>query len=148
MKVFVGADHAGFELKQAVIKHLQSKNIEFEDEGADKLDANDDYPHYAYTVATKVLGGNNDDRGILVCGSGQGMAMAANRVRGIRAAVIWSVDGAKAAREDNDSNVLSLPARIIDEKTALSIIDEWLTTPFSKDPKYHRRIDEVEQIYG
>ena len=148
MKVYLGADHGGFALKAEVAKHLEAKGIDCEDVGAPKLDKLDDFPEYAYSAVTKLLGGDDDDRAILICGSGQGMAMAANRVRGIRAAVVWSVELAHETRQDNDSNVLSLPARFIDDKTALAVVDEWLTTPFSKNPKYHRRIDEVEQIYG
>ncbi len=147
MKIFVGADHGGFELKEVLVPYLTEKGHSVEDVGAPSLDKQDDFPQYAFAAVTKVLG-EDDSRGILVCGSGQGMAMAANRVRGIRASVVWSEEVAHETREDNDSNVLSLPARFITESEAKKIVDAWLSTAFSKNPKYHRRIDEVEEIYG
>lgn len=147
MKIFLGADHGGFKYKEALLGYLQSKKFDVEDMGAPTYDESDDFPQYAYAVATKVLG-EDDARGILLCGSGQGMAMAANRVRGIRASVVWSRELAEETREDNDSNVLSIPARFIPLEEMIAIVDAWLATPFSNNPKYHRRIDEVEQIYG
>ena len=149
MKIYLGADHAGFELKNKLREHLEKAGYKVEDVGAHELDPEDDYPHYAYTVASKVLGDDQPDaKGILVCGSGQGMAIAANRVGGIRAAVIWSEEGARETRQDNDSNVLALPARMIDETTALKITDAWLKEPFSGADRHQRRLDELERIYG
>ncbi|HSX14660.1 MAG TPA: RpiB/LacA/LacB family sugar-phosphate isomerase [Candidatus Saccharimonadales bacterium] len=145
MKVFLAADHAGFELKKTIKRHLEQADFEVEDLGPEELDKDDDYPVKAYDVATKVLG-EDDARGILVCSSGQGMAIAANRLSGIRASVIWSVDGAKETRLDNDSNVLSLPAQMIDEDTALKIIDTWLATKFSGEERHLRRIKELEDL--
>ena len=147
MKVFLAADHAGFELKNAVREHLFHQGYEVEDLGAETLAEHDDYPQYAYEVTTKVLG-EDGSRGILVCGSGQGMAIAANRVRGIRAAVIWSVDGAKETRQDNDSNVLSLPARMITQEEALAITDAWLKESFSGEARHQRRLEQIEELYG
>jgi ribose 5-phosphate isomerase B len=148
MKVYLGADHAGYELKNVLREHLTHHGYEVEDVGAKTLDPDDDFPQYAYAVATKVLGDDSDDaRGILVCGSGQGIAMAANRVHGIRAAVIWNVAGAKETRQDNDSNVLSLPARMIDQDTALAIVDAWLEEKFSGEERHQRRIQQMEQLY-
>ncbi|HSH31464.1 MAG TPA: RpiB/LacA/LacB family sugar-phosphate isomerase [Candidatus Saccharimonadales bacterium] len=150
MKIYLGADHAGYELKNQLFEHLVHKGYEVEDVGAGTLDQADDFPRYAYDVAVKVLGGEDkdDDRGILICGSGQGVAMAANRVRGIRAAVIWNEAGAKETRQDNNSNVLSLPARMIDQETAFAIVDTWLTTKFSGAERHQRRIDQIEELYG
>ncbi len=151
MKVFLGADHAGYELKNMIREHLFHNGYEAEDLGAKTLNAEDDYPQYAYAVAAKVIGSEADDRGIMVCGSGQGMAIAANRVRGIRASVIWDVAGAKETRQDNDSNVLSLPARMINTETALAIVDAWLAEPFNAEgpnARHRRRLDELEDIYG
>src|SRR5581483_8032378 len=114
MQVFVGADHAGFQLKSTVMAHLSKRGINVEDDGDRELDPGDDYPQFAFTVATKVLGSEDDDpRGILLCGSGQGMCIAANRVRGIRAALCWSEDIARETRNDNNSNVLCIPARTL-----------------------------------
>jgi ribose 5-phosphate isomerase B len=149
MRVFVGADHAGFQLKAIVVAHLSKMGHDVEDDGDRQLDPADDYPQFAYMVTTKVLGDeDNDARGILICGSGQGMCIAANRVRGIRAALCWSEDIARETRNDNDSNVLCVPARIISEGKALHIIDVWLQTPFSGAPRHVRRIKEIEEIYG
>ncbi len=149
MKVFVGADHAGFNLKSVVMAHLSKRHIDVEDDGDKQLDPADDYPQFAYMVATKVLGSEDDDpRGILLCGSGQGMCIAANRVRGIRAALCWSEDIARETRGDNDSNVLCIPARTLSEEEALKIIDVWLDTPFSGAARHVRRINEIEELYG
>lgn len=147
MKVFIAADHAGVELKNQLREHLHHSGYEVEDLGPQTVDKDDDYPGYAYAVATKVLG-EEDARGILVCGSGQGMAMAANRVRGIRAAVIWTVEGAKETRQDNNSNVLSLPARMVDADTAVAIADAWLKEPFSAEERHVRRLEQIEELYG
>ncbi len=149
MKIFLGSDHAGFDLKNKIFAYLTKKEYDVEDIGAKQLDAKDDYPQFAYEATTKVIGSTDGDpRAILVCGSGQGMAMAANRIGGIRAAVVWDDEVAKETREDNDSNVLSLPARSLDEEQAISIIETWLQTEFSNAPRHKRRIDEIDDIYG
>lgn len=147
MKVYLGADHAGYDLKNALREHLFHLGYEVEDVGAKTLEAEDDYPRYAYAVATKVLGGE-DDCGVLVCGSGQGMSMAANRVGGIRAALSWSPETAAAAKRDDNANVLVLPSRFVDEETAFAAVEAWLKEGFAKDPKYQRRLDELEELYG
>lgn len=149
MQVFVGADHAGFQLKSTVMAHLSKRGVTVEDDGDRELDPVDDYPQFAFTVATKVMGSEDDDpRGILLCGSGQGMCIAANRVRGIRAALCWSEDIARETRNDNDSNVLCIPARTLTAEEALRIIDVWLDTPFSGAARHQRRINEIEELYG
>jgi len=148
MTIFLGADHAGFELKTILSEHLVHSGHKVEDLGAKTLDEDDDYPRYAYAAASKILGGNDDDRGILLCGSGQGMAMAANRVNGVRAALCWSPEVAAAARRDDNANVLVLPARFVGSDEAEAIIDAFLHTAFAADPKYHRRLDELEELYG
>lgn len=149
LEIFIAADHAGFEMKNALSEHLVHHQYEVEDIGPFTLDKEDDYPNYAYAVTTKLLGSQAEDpRGILLCGSGQGMAMAANRVSGIRAALAWNEDIAHLAREHEDSNVLALPARFISVEEALKITDTWLKTEFSKAPRHQRRIDEIEQLYG
>lgn len=149
MKIFLGADHAGYELKNALREHLVHGGHEVEDEGAKTLDDADDYPRYAYAVASKLLGEDeNAALGILVCGSGQGMSMAANRVNGVRAALAWSPDSARAAREDDNANVLVLPSRFVVPEEAFDMVDAWLAAHFKADPKYQRRLDELEQLYG
>src|ERR1022692_4263833 len=106
MKIFLGADHAGYKLKNILSEHLVHAGYEVEDLGAKTLEDHDDYPRYAYAVASKILGAEDNDRGILICGSGQGMSMAANRVNGVRAALAWNTESARAAREDDNANVL------------------------------------------
>lgn len=148
MKIFLGADHAGYDLKNALREHLFHSGYQVEDVGDKTLDPDDDYPHYAYTLATKVIGGDDDDKGVLICGSGQGMTMAANRLNGIRAALVWNETSAEAAKTDDDANVLALPARFIDQKTAFAAVDAWLKAEFKSDPKYHRRLDELGDLRG
>lgn len=149
MKVYLGSDHAGFYLKEKIFAHLTRAGYDVEDAGDKVLDPADDYPQFAYMVTTKVLGSEDSDaRGILLCGGGQGMCIAANRVRGIRAVVVWNEHEAKIARNDNDSNVLCLPARSLEDKDLLAIVDVWLKTPFSKAARHTRRLREIEEIYG
>lgn len=148
MKIFLGADHAGYELKNLLREYLHHAGHEVEDVGAKTLDGDDDYPRYAYYVASKVLGGNDDDCGLLICGSGQGMSMAANRVNGVRAALAWDEESAQAARRDDNANVLVIPARFVSDRQAESMVDAWLSAKFKADPKYQRRLDELEELYG
>lgn len=148
MTIFLGADHAGFALKTQLLQHLAHRGHEVVDCGAKTLDADDDYPRYAYAVATKVLGAGPDDVGILICGSGQGMSIAANRVNGVRAALAWSPDSARSARADDDANVLVLPARFMSADEAFEAVDAYLRAEFKAEPKYQRRLDELEQLYG
>lgn len=149
MRVYIGSDHAGFNYKEVVFAHLSKLGYDVEDEGDIVLDPNDDYPQFAFKVATKVLGDDSSDaRGILLCGSGQGMCIAANRVRGIRAAVAWDEKVARETRNDNNSNVLCIPADMLSQQKMLSILDEWLTTPFSGAARHIRRIKEIEELYG
>lgn len=147
MKVFLASDHAGFHLKEMLEVHLAKAGYDVEDVGNKELDPDDDYPQFAYTATTKVLG-NDDARAILVCGSGQGMCIAANRVRGIRASLCWDEISARETRNDNDSNVLCVPARILETEEAFKMIDTWLKTPFSGAPRHMRRLREIEELYG
>ncbi len=146
--VYLAADHGGYEYKNALLEHLHHSGYTVVDLGADSFDDQDDYPQYALAAATKVIGDDDDARAILLCGSGEGMAIAANRVRGIRAAVCWNPAVAEESREDNNSNVLCIPARFVTEQEAFKIADAWLTKDFSDNPKYQRRIKELEDIYG
>jgi ribose 5-phosphate isomerase B len=151
MKIFIGADHGGYYLKEKIEAHLVKAGHDVEDVGDKVLDPNDDYPQFAFAAATKVLGSEDKDpRAILICKGGQGVAIAANRIRGIRAVVIDDAEEAKMARNDNDSNVLCLPARTLEENEALTydIVDIWLKTPFSGAERHVRRLREIEEIYG
>lgn len=145
MKVFLASDHAGFELKNELLAYLTRNGYDVEDLGNDQFDKDDDYPQFAYQAVAKVLGAE-DARAILVCGGGQGMAMAANRFKGIRAAVIWDKYEAKRTRVDNDSNVLSLPGRVLEEDEANEIVETWLNTEFSGAPRHKRRISELDEL--
>lgn len=146
MKIFLAADHGGFELKNQLREHLFHTGQEVIDLGPDTLDKDDDYPIKAYDVATRVLGEEDDARGILICRSGQGMAMAANRVSGIRAAVVWNEAVAKETREANDSNVMSLAGDFTSTDEAIKIVDVWLATEFTGEERHQRRIKELEDL--
>lgn len=136
-------------MKTAVLAYLKDRKYDAEDIGDTELDPNDDFPEFAHAAAHKVLGDPaHDARAILICGGGQGMAMAANRFRGIRASVIWDAYEAKMTRNDNDSNVLCLPSRVLadDDKTWKDIIDTWLTTPYADAPRYKRRNAQIDEV--
>lgn len=149
MKIYIGSDHAGFELKQTIIAHLSNLNYEVEDVGNKVHDPVDDYPEYAFLAATKLLGEeDNQAKGILLCGSGQGVCIAANRVHGVRASLVWNPDVARETRQHNDSNILCLPASLLSEAETLAIVDTWLKTPFSGEERHVRRIKEIEEVYG
>lgn len=149
MKIYLGADHRGFALKEKVFAYLAKQGYDISDVGDKELDPNDDFPEIAQMAVMKVIGDEDDDpRGILLCGGGQGMCMAANRFRGIRASVIWDERGAKATRNDNDSNVLCLPADLLegDERLWKGIVDTWLKTPFANAPRYKRRNAQIDEM--
>jgi ribose 5-phosphate isomerase B len=151
MKIYLASDHGGFDLKEKAMAHLSKMGYEVEDVGDRTPDPTDDYPQFAYAAATKVLGSEDPDaRAIMICRGGQGMAIAANRIHGIRAVVVQDVEEAKMSRNDNDANVLALPSRVLenDESLAFNIIDVWLKTPFSKAERHSRRIHEIEDLYG
>lgn len=151
MKIFVGTDHNGFYLKEDIVKYLSSQGYDIEDVSAQELDPNDDFPEFAQKAVAKIKSSQDDDpRAILICGGGQGMCMAANRFKGIRAAVIWDAEEAKWTRNDNDSNVLCLPARILggesQAKDWQNIIDTWLETPFAAAPRFIRRNKQIDEV--
>lgn len=150
MIIYLGADHQGYEMKDRVHAYLSKRGYEIEDYGPKVLDPSDDFPVFAQQVALKVIGSDDKDpRGILICGGGQGMAIAANRFRGIRASVIWDAFEAKMTRNDNNSNVLCLPARILhdgDEAVWEGIIETWLNTPFADAMRFKRRNAELDQL--
>lgn len=149
MKIYLGADHQGFAMKEKVFAYLAKRGHKVEDVGDKELDPNDDFPQFAQLAAIKVLGDEDPDpRAILLCGGGQGMCMAANRFSGIRASVIWDEHEAKMTRNDNDSNVLCLPSRVLenDDQEWQKIIDAWLTTPFANAERYRRRNVQIDEI--
>jgi ribose 5-phosphate isomerase B len=147
MKIFIGADHQGFTLRNELINMLTRSGYEVVDEGDKELKADDDFPQFAARTARALLASDNpDDKAILICGSGQGMAMAANRFAGIRASLVFDVQSAHDARNDDDSNVLCLPASILKSERANVIVQAWLTTPFATASRYQRRIKELDDI--
>lgn len=149
MKIYLGADHNGHHLKEKIFAYLMKRGHVVEDVSKGELDPGDDFPEFAQMAALKVIGDEDKDpRAILICGSGQGMCMAANRFRGIRASVIWDAVEAKVTRNDTDSNVLCLPARVLDgdEKEWKDIIDTWLKTPFAGAARFRRRNAQIDEI--
>lgn len=144
--IILGSDHAGFKLKEKIKKHLAKKKIDFVDVGA-YSEASVDYPVYAKKLAKKVKAGRNKGiKGILVCGSGTGMAIAANRVKGIRAVLAYDAYSAKMSRVDNNSNVLCLRGRNFSSEKAKKITDIWLRTKFSGKKRHERRIKKIDRI--
>jgi ribose 5-phosphate isomerase B len=149
MKIFIGSDHGGFRLKEKIFAYLAKHNYDVDDVGDQTLDPNDDFPEFAQAAAFKVISSTDGDpRAILICTGGQGMAMAANRFHGIRASVIWDAFEAKETRNDNDSNVLCLPARVLenDDKDWQGIIETWLNTPFAAAVRYKRRNAQIDEL--
>jgi ribose 5-phosphate isomerase B len=139
MRVYLGSDHAGFDLKQRLVAHVASLGHEPVDCGPSEYDEDDDYPPYCLLVGTRVVA-DPGSLGIVMGGSGNGEAIAANKVAGVRCALAFSDDTARLAREHNDANVLSLGARMYDEATAMRYTEIFLVTPFSEAPRHSRRI--------
>lgn len=138
MKIIIGSDHGGYELKKEAIQHLKARGFDIVDAGCDSPESCD-YPVYAKKVTEKIQAGEAD-LGILICGTGIGMSMAANKEEGIRAALCHDTFSAKATREHNDANILCMGARVVGPGLALMIIDTFVDTPFSNDERHIRRI--------
>ena len=149
MKVYLGSDHGGYHLKEAVFAYLSKHAYDVQDVGDAVLDPHDDFPEFAQAAALKIIGDKDDDaRAILICTGGQGMAMAANRFKGIRASVVWDDYEAKMTRNDNDSNVLCLPARVLQDNPEQwkQIIETWMHTPFAGAERYRRRNRQIDEL--
>ncbi|QQR50218.1 RpiB/LacA/LacB family sugar-phosphate isomerase [Candidatus Nomurabacteria bacterium] len=146
MKIYIGADHAGFELKEKLKAHLHESGYSFEDKGAYTLDETDDYPDFCRPVAEAVAA-DSESKGIVIGNSGTGEAIVANRVRGARAAVYYggALDIIKLSREHNDANILSLGAHMILEGEALEAVKLWLETSFTGDERHVRRIEKIDK---
>lgn len=140
--IAIGSDHGGFELKEELMEHLSERGLEYKDFGT-YSSASCDYPVYAKAVANAVASGECD-RGIIICGTGIGVSITANKVRGIRAALCGDCFSAEATRQHNDANVLCMGARVVGEGLALKIADTFLDTPFSNDERHIRRISMIE----
>jgi len=142
-QIYVGADHAGFDLKQKLVAELTKLGYEPIDVGPKTLDPADDFPDYAKPVAQAVSNGAVD-RGILTCGTGLGMSYTANRFPNVRAAVAWSPEIAELARKHNDANILVLPSRFVSEQEGLEILHKWLDTKF-EGGRHQRRVEKIEK---
>lgn len=149
--IHIGSDHAGFELKNQIVRFLEQKHYEVIDHGAHELDPDDDYPDFILPVALSVAEDTNS-KGIILGGSGQGEAMVANRIKGIRATVFYGEPEysdesiVNLSRQHNDANILSLGARFLTEEEALEAIDMWLETAFSGEERHVRRITKIDEI--
>lgn len=147
MKVFIGSDHNGFEYKNQLTKALELAGHEVIDEGGVTLDPGDDFPQFASKVVHALLGSQDPEaKGILICGSGQGMCMAANRFKNIRASLCWNLNEARSARNDDDSNVLCLSSKYLSLEETGSIMATFLSTPFAGAPRYQRRIQQLDEL--
>ena len=144
MRIHIGSDHAGLEFKAKIIAHLQSQGHQVTDHGPHSFDPLDDYPEFCIPAALATAK-DPGSFGIVLGGSGNGEQMAANKVKGVRAALVWSVEIAKLAREHNDANVISLGGRMHDEKLCLELVDTFLSTPFSSDERHVRRIGLISK---
>jgi ribose 5-phosphate isomerase B len=142
VRVYLGSDHAGYELKQRLVEHINALGHEAIDCGPPAYDAEDDYPPYVLRAASRTVA-DPGSLGIVLGGSGNGEAIAANKVRGVRCAVAFSDDTARLAREHNDANVLSLGARMYDDATASRFVELFLSTAFSNEPRHVRRIGQL-----
>mgnify|MGYP004662131041 FL=1 len=140
--IAIGSDHGGFELKKEIMAHLDARGLEYKDFGT-YSDASCDYPVYGKAVAKAVASGECE-RGIIICGTGIGISIAANKVHGIRAALCGDCFSAEATRQHNDANVLALGARVVGPGLALKIVDTFLNTPFSNSERHIRRIEMIE----
>ncbi|MCX7698277.1 MAG: ribose 5-phosphate isomerase B [Candidatus Goldbacteria bacterium] len=145
MKIAIASDHAGYKYKEEIKKYLQKKNIEVIDFGTDS-EQPCDYPDFIFPAAGAVANGECD-KGIVLGGSGNGEAMAANKVKGIRCAVCWNLESAKLASAHNNANMISIGQRMIELKTALDIIDTWLNTPF-EGGRHIQRIKKMENRHN
>lgn len=146
-KIFLGADHAGYGLKEEVKKYLLDQGFDVVDKGAGKFDKKDDYPDFIFPVAKEVAK-NKGSMGIIFGASGQGEAIAANRIKGVRAALYYgnNLEIVKLSRTHNDANILSLGARFLDKKEAMEAVKLWLDTDFSSEERHIRRIKKLDKI--
>ena len=147
MKIFVGADHRGFHLRNALIAYLKRAGYDVYDEGDEKLDPEDDFPIFAAKVVHQLQSSDDvEPRGILICGSGQGMCIAANRFKGIRACMGYDRESVRSSRNDDDVNILCLGADVLEKDSANVLVETFLNTPFANAPRQKRRIQEIDEL--
>src|SRR5690606_25291038 len=147
MRIHIAADHAGFELKSALVEHLTAGGHDVVDHGAHEYDALDDYPAFCFAAGEAVVA-EPGSLGIVLGGSGNGEQIAANKVRGVRAALVWDADTATLARAHNDANVISLGARKHSVDDAIAFVEAFLAEPFSGEDRHQRRIDQLAEYEG
>ena len=143
--LYIAADHAGYQLKEELKVYLQQLGYEVEDLGNEQLDPSDDYPDFAYRLSHNVLD-HEGSRGILICGTGQGMCMAANKIDSIRAALVHNEFTARTAGEHLNANVICLGGRVTDAETAKKLVKMWLETEFLSEERHERRLKKIENI--
>ncbi len=144
--LYIASDHGGYKLKKRLIRYLENElNKPVTDMGPNDFIETDDYPDYAIPLAKKVAE-NNDNLGILICGTGNGVCITANKVTGIRAIVGYNIEAATLGKEHNNANILCLAGRVLTEDHALAIVKKFLETPFSNDERHVRRLKKVEKI--
>lgn len=143
MKIAIGADHAGYEAKERIKRQLDEMNIAYEDLGTNSLDSVD-YPDFGAAVGRHVVSGKADE-GIIVCGSGIGIAIAANKIHGVRAAQAWNEETARLARQHNDANILSIGARVIPEQEIPKIVRAWLEAKF-EGGRHGKRVEKITDL--
>ena len=142
MRIHVASDHAGFELKAALVAHLQEAGHDVVDHGAHAYDAQDDYPAFCFAAGEAVVA-EPGTLGVVIGGSGNGEQIAANKVTGVRAALAWNDETARLARQHNDANVVVVGARQHSLDEAIALVDAFVGEPFSGDPRHQRRIDQL-----
>ena len=142
MKIHLGCDHAGYELKEKVVSHLKNNGHEVIDHGAKKFNALDDYPVFCF-LAAQAAAKDPSSLAIVIGGSGNGEQISANKIKGVRAALAWSAETAKLAREHNNANVMGLGGRMHSESESLAIIDAFIDTVFSNEERHFRRINQI-----
>ena len=151
--IYLGGDHAGFELKEVIKQYLKEKGCEIKDFGAPSFNKDDDYPDFGYPVARAVADSDGKSKGILFCGSAEGICIVANKVKGVWAVAVWTPTNAKHSREHNDANVLCLsggktrsPIPGLSTDEAKKIVDVWLETPFSGEERHVRRLGKIKDL--
>lgn len=142
--IFIASDHGGFELKEEIKRFLNAEGYEFKDLGTNGTDSVD-YPDFGYKAAKEVAK-NKDNKGILICNTGAGMCIVANKVKGIRAVECYNEETARLSRDHNDANVLCLGGKTTSKELAIKIVKVWLETPFSNEERHKKRIEKIKQI--
>ena len=143
--LYIASDHAGYRLKEEVKDYLDELGIKYQDLGPKEFNSDDDYPDFAFKIAEKVAKNPDEDRGILICSTGQGMMRAANKIKGIRAYLAWNEFTAETAKAHGNTNILTLGSQVTPLGTAKKIVAKWLSTAFSREERHKRRLKKIEK---